>query len=52
MIIQAKAYYVGFEVVTAVDVKGSAFLDITPRSPINSTDVSEKHSASIFMVYE
>jgi hypothetical protein len=37
---------VGFEVLTAVVMKSIIYWDITPCSPLNSTDVSEKNTAS------
>jgi hypothetical protein len=40
---------VGFEVLTAVVMKGAILRDITPCSPL-PTDVSEDHIASIFRV--
>jgi hypothetical protein len=43
-------YYVGIEVLTAVVTKSIIFWDITPRSPLSVTDVSEEHIASIFRV--
>jgi hypothetical protein len=39
--------YVGSEILTAVVMKNSIFWDITPRSLLKSTDVSEEHVASI-----
>jgi hypothetical protein len=41
---------VGFEILTAMVIKSSVFLDVTPCSSLKSTDVSEEHVASIFMV--
>jgi hypothetical protein len=41
---------VGFEVLTAVVMQISIFLDITPRNPLKSTDVSEEHVPSVFKV--
>jgi hypothetical protein len=40
------------EVLTAVVIKSPTLWDITPCRPFKSTDVSEKHVASIFMVEE
>jgi hypothetical protein len=41
--------YLGFEVHLAVTMKGD-FWDVTPRSLVDVTDVSEEHNASIFRV--
>jgi hypothetical protein len=43
---------VGSEVLTAVVMKSTIFWDITPCSPLLSTDVSEEHIASIFRAEE
>jgi hypothetical protein len=43
---------VEFEVLTAVVMKRSICWDITPRSPLESTDVSEEHVFTIFRVEE
>jgi hypothetical protein len=45
-------YCVGFEVLTDEIVKSSVFSDITPCSPLKSTDVSEDYIALIFRVEE
>jgi hypothetical protein len=45
--------YVGFEDLTAVVMKSSTFWDIRPRVVcLMSTDLSEKHVASMFRVDE
>jgi hypothetical protein len=43
---------VGLEVPTAVFVKSCIFCDMTPCSPLKSTNVSEKHVTFIFRVEE
>jgi hypothetical protein len=43
---------VEFEVLTAVVVKSTVLLDITPCSPLRVNELSEEHIASIFRVEE
>jgi hypothetical protein len=42
----------GFEVLTSVVIKSTIFWDITPCSPLKSTDVSKEEIAFIFRVEE
>jgi hypothetical protein len=44
--------YIGFEVLTTVVMKNSVFWDVTVRSPLNPTVVSEENAASVFRVEE
>jgi hypothetical protein len=37
--------FVGFEVLIVVAMKSSVFWDVTPCSPVKSTDVSEEYIA-------
>jgi hypothetical protein len=44
--------YVSTAMTHRFSIKGSIFWDITPCSPLKSTDVSEEHVTSIFRVEE
>jgi hypothetical protein len=48
----ARSLDAGFEVLTAFVVKSYIFWDITPCSPLKTTEVSEEHAASNFRIEE